>query len=267
MADAEIFVESVLAHYASPYYDPAKAHEYYLRTRELSGRTSTSELSPEQKDIWKVSKSNIDKAKASESKSITEKHAANTQQIQLAAQKRQVELRNAIQKLFEKLSADRKAAQAKTSDYVDKALNKIAEQRKAKLEKIAADTQSKLDNLPPLPENSSREDLIKRSEEIAKIKGDAKAKASDVNGAAKAQAQELKTALVTQRTNAANRDAETTKQMRAAAKANSDKLASDLRASIDRARKSYEALKEQQKAKYESIYQNELQAISQDPSS
>ena len=26
---------AVLRHYASPYYDPQKAHEYYMRTREL----------------------------------------------------------------------------------------------------------------------------------------------------------------------------------------------------------------------------------------
>ena len=38
-----------LAHYASPYYDPVKAHEYYMRTRELKGRQSTSGLNEEGK--------------------------------------------------------------------------------------------------------------------------------------------------------------------------------------------------------------------------
>ena len=33
---------AVLRHYASPYYDPQKAHEYYMRTRELNGRSCTS---------------------------------------------------------------------------------------------------------------------------------------------------------------------------------------------------------------------------------
>ena len=33
-----------LKHYASPYYDPAKAHEYYMRTRQLKGRKSTARL-------------------------------------------------------------------------------------------------------------------------------------------------------------------------------------------------------------------------------
>ena len=39
-----------LAHYASPYYDPVKAHEYYMKTRELKGRkTSTAGLNDEGK--------------------------------------------------------------------------------------------------------------------------------------------------------------------------------------------------------------------------
>lgn len=31
-----------LMHYASKYYDPDKAHEYYMRTRELKGRKKTT---------------------------------------------------------------------------------------------------------------------------------------------------------------------------------------------------------------------------------
>lgn len=38
-----------LAHYASPYYDPIKAHEYYERTKKLKGRRSTAGLNDEGK--------------------------------------------------------------------------------------------------------------------------------------------------------------------------------------------------------------------------
>ncbi len=42
--------EEELAHYASPYYDPVKAHEYYMRTRELKGqKNSTAGLNEEGK--------------------------------------------------------------------------------------------------------------------------------------------------------------------------------------------------------------------------
>lgn len=49
---------AVLRHYASPYYDPEKAHEYYMRTRELKGRSTTS-LNDEGKKIWSYTKNNI----------------------------------------------------------------------------------------------------------------------------------------------------------------------------------------------------------------
>ena len=49
---------AVLRHYASPYYDPQKAHEYYMRTRELKGRSTTS-LNDEGKKIWSYTKNNI----------------------------------------------------------------------------------------------------------------------------------------------------------------------------------------------------------------
>ena len=46
-----------LEHYASPYYDPVKAHEYYMRTRVLKGRQRTyaglSEAEAKQADAIK----------------------------------------------------------------------------------------------------------------------------------------------------------------------------------------------------------------------
>lgn len=42
-------MDNNLQHYASPYYDPQKAHEYYMRTRELKGRRSATKLSDEGK--------------------------------------------------------------------------------------------------------------------------------------------------------------------------------------------------------------------------
>jgi hypothetical protein len=45
-------------HYSSPYYDPAKAHEYYLKTRQLKGRT-TGKMSDAQKEAWGYTKKQI----------------------------------------------------------------------------------------------------------------------------------------------------------------------------------------------------------------
>lgn len=46
---------AVLMHYASKYYDPQKAHEYYMRTRELKGR-STSTLTDDGKKFGRIQK-------------------------------------------------------------------------------------------------------------------------------------------------------------------------------------------------------------------
>lgn len=52
-----------LQHYASPYYDPVKAHEYYMANRELKGRRSTSSLDDTGKEIWSYTKSKITEEK------------------------------------------------------------------------------------------------------------------------------------------------------------------------------------------------------------
>ena len=63
---------AVLRHYASPYYDPQKAHEYYMRTRELKGRSTTS-LNDEGKKIWSYTKNNIKSEKTAKVKEEQEK--------------------------------------------------------------------------------------------------------------------------------------------------------------------------------------------------
>lgn len=67
-----------LKHYASPYYDPVKAHEYYMRTRELKGensRKSTAGLNDEGKAIAKYVKNQLD----TERKGKVEDHNNKTQ--------------------------------------------------------------------------------------------------------------------------------------------------------------------------------------------
>ncbi len=76
-----------LAHYASKYYDPVKAHEYYERTKQLKGRSrSTGKLSDEGKQVWEVTKSNItqeknekSEAQKTEKNNTVSQHRANAQ--------------------------------------------------------------------------------------------------------------------------------------------------------------------------------------------
>lgn len=67
-----------LKHYASPYYDPVKAHEYYMKTRELKGensRKSTAGLNDEGKAVAQYVKNQLD----TERKSKVDAHNNQTQ--------------------------------------------------------------------------------------------------------------------------------------------------------------------------------------------
>lgn len=57
---------SYLIHYASEYYDPVKAHEYYMKHRELVGGKSTSGLNEEGRKVARMVKINIDEKKSGE---------------------------------------------------------------------------------------------------------------------------------------------------------------------------------------------------------
>ena len=65
--------KNTIAHYASKYYDPVKAHEYYMRTRKLKGHNSTSGLNEKGREaaryirqkLSEERKSTVDASKAS----------------------------------------------------------------------------------------------------------------------------------------------------------------------------------------------------------
>lgn len=92
---------SYLKHYASQYYDPVKAHEYYERTKELKGRRSTSKLNDEGKVIWTYTKDQIKNKKKAEIESETEKKNAVIEQHREQAR----QTRERISKKLKALSA------------------------------------------------------------------------------------------------------------------------------------------------------------------
>ena len=102
-----------LRHYASPYYDPVKAHEYYMRTRELKGR-STSSLNDEGKKVWSYTKNNIKSEKAAKVKEEQEKRALKIKQLRAKAEATREQITSKLKTLNNKLSEDA-AAEKKIS--------------------------------------------------------------------------------------------------------------------------------------------------------
>ena len=152
--EARILKNNSLNHYASPYYDPVKAHEYYMKNRKLKGRT-TSGMSDEQKKAWGYAKDQI----------TTEKKA-------------KIESQKDIQdKKIEELRARADATRQRITEKLRLLSEKLSEDAKDDREDISEQVKAKIDALPPIPKNISPEKKAKlmkqRKEEIAKIRGEA----------------------------------------------------------------------------------------------
>lgn len=94
LTDAQIFLASfaVLSHYASPYYDPVKAHEYYMRTRVLKGRKPAQKLSAaskqKQREGLLYAKEQVRTKRAADLKSSAKAQEAKLKALQTNATKR-----------------------------------------------------------------------------------------------------------------------------------------------------------------------------------
>ncbi len=94
-----------LRHYASPYYDPVKAHEYYMRTRELKGR-STSSLNDEGKRFGHIPKITLSRKKVAKVKEEQEKRALKIKQLRAKAEATREQITSKLKTLNNKLSED-----------------------------------------------------------------------------------------------------------------------------------------------------------------
>lgn len=144
--------QSALAHYSSPYYDPAKAHEYYLRTRELKGRTSTGGLN----DTGKEALTQV-KAKLKEERDSTVKKAKDDTVAQIikntsTMQSRIDNLKKLLDGLGNQSSDEQSSQKAHIKDQIAKLRAQNSEQRatlkaqqSSAIKKANADYKSKVE--------------------------------------------------------------------------------------------------------------------------
>lgn len=134
-----------LWHYASKYYDPVKAREYYLRTRELKGRQgSGEELSKESRQRQAEAKSYVRDQIRTERSSATKANAeAQTARL-------------------EKLREDAKA----TRDRIVEGINTLVEKLKADLE--VEIPKPSLNEIPPTASPRQRAFLQKQNDRMMK---------------------------------------------------------------------------------------------------
>jgi hypothetical protein len=245
MDNANLFIFSILKHVDIP-YDPVKAHEYYIRNRELKGRQNTSDLKTQtKKEAWGYAKSQLDETKKQDLQLASDSNKTAVQQIREAAQGRRTEISDKLSLILDRFSNDRTAR-----------LDKITTDSQKELQKIEDETQKKIDALPPIPKGVSdkrRAELSKeRSDELDKIRNESKSQKDGVRS--KASEDKAGVSIETTIQKQSQRDS-----------TNSDReqLRVTLKDTIDSARENYKALKDNLKATYEADKQSNFEAIKQ----
>lgn len=251
--------QSELSHYVSEYYDPIKAHDYYERTKRLKGNSrNVSDLKGKgRKQGWVYAKKNVGEAKKNESKATAQKQKAEMERLRQSAQAKRLELRTRLTAVISEFKVKQKAQNEALSTKFKEINKEAAARRTAKLEKIAADANEQLANLPPLSRSASVSAQTARAKKVAEIQDTAKAEAGKVIVDSNV---ELETIKADQRAAIAANSQEIN-NLRSISKAEAEKIGSELKSSISQAQTKYKGLKEALKGKYEAIYQREFDAI------
>ena len=114
-----------LMHYASKYYDPVKAHEYYLKTRELKGRRSVSQLNDEGRAAAEYAKANV--------------NAERDRKIQQHRDQTDMKIENRRDQMSADIASNREETTSKISTNRD--------QMKAQIEEHTSQAQDRIDQL------------------------------------------------------------------------------------------------------------------------
>lgn len=180
-SDEETEEEDELSHYASPYYDPVKAHEYYMKTRELKGRkTSTAGLNDEGKGAATYVKGQIE----GERKLRTE--AANTtrrQNLESATEKARKAIntgaastRRKVNDLRHKLSRMSKAEKLLNKGRIQSEIDTLREENSRERRQIQVQLQNygKVENLKYQNEAKRLSNWAEETydEQLGKIQGE-----------------------------------------------------------------------------------------------
>lgn len=225
-----------LTHYSSDNYDPAKAHEYYMKNRDLKGDGNTAPKN-ESKDQRKARLATSQKQRegiAYAKKQIGDKKKAESKAASEAQKDRLLQLRG---------NAD--ASRIRIEENLNKLLEKI--RAKANIPEPKPVKLIPLNQIPPNATPERRAYLEKQNAAISKVNQSAQKKAAADFAVKKAAAQK---AVATE--TAAAKDAMRT-QMR--------KVGEDLKAAITTARDSYKKATEERTAKYKTAAETEEKNI------
>ena len=256
--------KDILMHYASPYYDPVKAHEYYEQHKHLKGRP-TGRLTDEGKQVWKVTKMNIDQAKKIKNDEARLVKIYNVQQFQNKAKEQRTMVQAKLTELLNTINTKYKTdteALTETQKHQIEVNNRLKKQKAEDMKnKKAREIESLKEDTSDMDSEEIEEYYEKRKQKISKI-SDKYSKESEQNildtnvknNKAREEIKNKKSILSEQKKKDTTKNREYAKQQR-------ETIANELKDNVRKAISDFQVKKAQIKEKYEGIYQDEYDKI------
>lgn len=152
--------------YASKYYDPEKAHEYYMKNRTLKGRESTASLNEEGKKVAAYVKKSI----YDERNQKLDSHSADVnKQYKELRDKRQEDLGDARARATAAVESSQGILSKRSElagEISENKIQSLQNQRDQEIKETQANTQRGIDSLRRELENMTPEQREARSDEI-----------------------------------------------------------------------------------------------------
>ena len=256
--------KDILMHYASPYYDPVKAHEYYEQHKHLKGRP-TGRLTDEGKQVWKVTKMNIDQAKKIENDEARLVKLSSVQQFQNKAKEQRTMVQAKLTELLNTINAKYKTdteALTETQKHQIEVNNRLKKQKAEYMKnKKAREIESLIEDTSDMDEEEIEEYYEMINQKMSKI-NDKYSKESEQNiydtneknNKVREEIKNKKLILSEQKKKDTTKNREDAKQQR-------EKIANELKDNVRKAVSDLQVKKAQIKEKYEGIYQDEYDKI------
>ena len=259
---------AVLMHYASKYYDPQKAHEYYMRTRELKGKgRSTSTLTDNGKKIWAYTKNSIKEEKASKVKTEQESRDNQISALRAKADETREKITSRLKELNEALNRSASNRKQSIDDNKDSNIDKIDENASSQKKQIDSKKSAEIERLMAIeiPTGLSKTErarrVAERTKKIAKLRSDATADKAKISNEAKTDKAETRADATDKKSTVSNQAKVDKAANTANAKEERAKVSSELKEAVSRVREAYKSAKADLDSSYEQTYQNEFDKI------
>lgn len=254
MGSVERGAEFVLMHYADPYYDPVKAHEYYLENRQLVGNqpAAAAPMKPIPKPPGVKESKEERAARMAQNKAIAAANRAAAAGRKGTNQRQAEALKYANKQIGEHKKADSAATAAANKARVA-ALHNNAKETQNRIVQSLHDAIAKIDGAAKLKPTAPKLNEIPKD---ATPQQRAFLEAQNRKIGARASAQDSAAQKVANTKRAAD-----TKQANADARAQKVKMANDLKAAIAQARSDYHNAMTSLQSRYKQVSIDEKAAI------